>query len=237
MKDPVASSKTQIRVDSQSVADSGETFGDSLERIVPDEMSDDGATGKATLTLHLERYEFAAANTGAGTLLDLACGVGYGSQLLISLRADLSQLTGVDLDNGAIEYAKKRYSDPRITFVNAEAFEYLASCPMFDNIVSLETVEHMPDPNAFLTALMRVLKPGGTFVSSVPTTPSMDGNPHHMSDFTESFFRRLVNRHGLTEFNAFPQRQPFSPRAILPGQERRVQKSRRGLVPKTETNG
>src|SRR5207244_8903412 len=110
---------------------------DSLERIIPEELQDEGATGKATLALHLERYQFASKQVGAGTLLDLACGVGYGTHLLASARPDLTKLTGVDLDGGAIEYATSHYSDARIAFLNANAFDFLTRRQPFDNIVSL----------------------------------------------------------------------------------------------------
>ncbi|HJZ96896.1 MAG TPA: class I SAM-dependent methyltransferase [Candidatus Solibacter sp.] len=203
---------------------------DSLERIVPDELQDEGATGKATLALHLERYRFAAEHLQGGTLLDLACGVGYGTRLLADSRADLTRLTGVDLDSGAVAYAKSRYTEPRITFTNANAFEFLPSASAFDNIVSLETVEHMPDSGAFLGALVKALKPGGMLISSVPTTPSMDGNPHHLNDFTERSFRRMGTQRGLVEIASFAQRQPFDPVAILAGKEKRVQTSRRSVL-------
>ena len=203
---------------------------ETLERIIPEELEGDGVTGKATLSLHLERYQFAAAMVGGGTLLDLACGVGYGTRLLADSRAELTHLTGVDLDGGAVGYAKRRYADPRITFVQANAIEFLARSSPFDNIVSLETVEHMEDPVGFFAALVGVLKPGGVLVSSVPTTPSMDRNPHPRSDFTERSFREFGNRHGLREVDSFCQRQPFSPWAILSGQEKRVQTSRHSLL-------
>jgi SAM-dependent methyltransferase len=203
---------------------------DSLERIIPDELQEEGATGKATLALHMERYRFAAEHLQPGTLLDLACGVGYGTQLLADGRADLTRLTGVDLNAGAIEYATDHYVESRTTFVNAEAFKFLAAAPTFDNIVSLETVEHMADSGAFLSALVKALKPGGMLVSSVPTTPSMDGNPHHLNDFTDRSFRRMGEQRGLVEVACFAQRQPFDPWAILSGKEKRVQSSRRSVV-------
>jgi len=37
-----------------------EPAADSLERLVPDRLAAPGATGLATLALHLARYEFAA---------------------------------------------------------------------------------------------------------------------------------------------------------------------------------
>ena len=53
-----------------------------IERIVPDAVSPGDATGQATLELHLRRYKFAATQLRPGRLLDIACGVGYGTRLM-----------------------------------------------------------------------------------------------------------------------------------------------------------
>jgi len=42
-------------------------------------MNEDETTGKETLLLHLERYQYAANYVVPGTIADIACGVGYGS--------------------------------------------------------------------------------------------------------------------------------------------------------------
>ncbi len=202
---------------------------ESLERIIPDELQDDGATGKATLALHLGRYRFASEYVGCGTLLDLASGVGYGTRLLADFRTDLTKLMGVDLDDGAIRYAISHYIDPRIEFLTASAFDFLTGKD-FWNIVSLETMEHMANPGVFVDAMVKALKPGGMLIASVPITPSMDGNPNHLSDFTERSFRRLGSERGLIEVASLRQRQTFDPWAILCGHERRVQTSRQNLL-------
>ena len=55
---------------------------DSLERIVPRLMDTEDRAGAETLEIHLERYRFAADHARPGRLLDLACGVGYGTRLM-----------------------------------------------------------------------------------------------------------------------------------------------------------
>ena len=55
----------------------------SLERLVPDDLLKEEATGLETFRLHIERYAFAAQKLrGANSILDIACGVGYGSRYL-----------------------------------------------------------------------------------------------------------------------------------------------------------
>src|SRR5437762_3641328 len=87
----------------------------SLERIVPDQLCADETTGSETLKLHLERYEFARQNLVGGTLLDIACGVGYGTALLAQ-NPGVSNALGVDISDEAVRYAAKRYGSDQIAF-------------------------------------------------------------------------------------------------------------------------
>ncbi len=198
-----------------------------LERLVPDELSDTDATGHATLELHLQRYEFAAMHARRGRALDMACGVGYGSRLLAD-HAELDVL-GVDLDPAAIAYATKRYAGPRTRFEqrDAQAFQ---DPDGFDTVVSLETIEHVPDPVLLIERLVAALRPGGVLVASVPTTPSVDVNPHHLHDFTERSFSALVARHHLAEIARLRQVQRFAPVAILRRTEARTADLRPNLL-------
>jgi SAM-dependent methyltransferase len=176
----------------------------------------------------MERYRFAAGKLRPGSVLDIACGVGYGSQMLAAVPHVVS-VVGVDIDEAAIRYATERYHGPRTTFLRADALRFEPR-QQFDNIVSLETIEHVPDPAALLEHLVSLLRRGGLLVGSVPVTLSTDANPHHATDFTERSFRRLGARAGLTELATFRQVQPYSPIALLMKREARAHGVRRGLV-------
>jgi SAM-dependent methyltransferase len=196
-----------------------------LERLVPDELLKDEATGRQAFNLHIERYEFAARKLrDAKSILDIACGVGYGSRLLKdSLPAAL--VTGVDSSADAIEYANDRYALPGLTFRVADGTTF--DDGPFDAVVSLETIEHLPDPQPFIQRVTtRLLRPSGIFIGSVPVTPSMDANPHHLHDFTARSFRKLLTSRGLIEFDRLHQIQPYSPVAVITRTEERMQSMR-----------
>src|SRR5262249_44064558 len=158
--------------------------------------------GHATLQLHLERYEFAARHAQPGRALDLACGVGYGTRLIAD-RAGVEAL-GVDLDASAIAYATRRYGRPGVRYERGDG-QGFTDPSGFSTVVSLETIEHVPDPAQLIERLVAALAPGGVLVGSVPTTPSVDVNPHHLHDFTERSFRALIERHGLYELDCLRQ--------------------------------
>jgi SAM-dependent methyltransferase len=180
----------------------------SLERLVPTEIdgSDDAAAKQ--YRIHVERYEFAAKFV-AGRVLDCACGVGYGSNILVGANPGVESVTGVDIDPEAIEYALLNYAREGLIFNCADAVKFVGG--PFDTIVSFETIEHVPDPEAVIDNLASLLKPGGILLASVPVTPSVDINPYHLHDFTQGSFRRLFRNRGFTEIDSLLQVQPYEP--------------------------
>lgn len=179
---------------------------DSLERLVPDALDPADAGAQATLQLHRDRYAWAARVAQPGRLLDLACGVGYGTHLLLERNPKLGPAVGVDVSPDAIAYATAHYGGARLRFVVADALGF-DDPEGFDTIVSLETVEHVEDPVALFGRLVSLLRPDGVLIASVPTTPSVDLNPHHRHDFTERSFLALGARHGLVPSDRFEQVQ------------------------------
>jgi SAM-dependent methyltransferase len=175
-----------------------------LERVVPDE-----AFSESWVAVHVARYDFAAHYARCeGRLLDIACGSGHGTALLAGQLANV-ECYGVDLDADAIAIAGTRYAKPNAQFVqgNALTFEDRAG---FDTIISLETIEHLDHPRRFVEGLVRMLKPHGRLIASVPSTPSTDANPYHRHDFTEQSFARLFTRHGLREVASLRLVDPFT---------------------------
>ena len=187
----------------------------SMERIVPDQLDLDDSFDKLSYELHLERYRFASRLLPAGRILDMACGAGYGVCGLASLeKFQQSLFTGVDISGETIDYARGRYAHPRIQYIRSEVLDYTDEQP-YDGIVSLETIEHLKDPAAFVQKLYGLLRPGGILIVSAPVTPSTDGNPFHLSDFSEQSFRKLFPRQLFTETEKLLQVQPYALSGVM----------------------
>jgi len=202
----------------------------SLERIVPDHISEDSTTGLQTLHLHQARYAFAAKHIQPGRILDMASGTGYGSEILLNeSQSNITEIVGVDISEDAVNYAQKRYANPTVKFRNQD-IDTFTDAVGFQNIVSLETIEHLPNPSHFVEKLIDLLLPGGVLICSAPTTPSVDVNPYHLNDFTEKSFRSLFRSQGLQELDCLSQVQSFSLNAVRNKSETRMKDLRSNLL-------
>jgi SAM-dependent methyltransferase len=177
----------------------------SIERIYPQQLDPSSLDDQNTLAIHLQRYQFAAANLNGLRVLDMACGCGYGTYLLAEQNPD-KQVTGVDIDPAAISYAELNYQLPNLNYRCADA-ETFSVGHVFDSIVSLETIEHLPRPQHLLSNYVRLLSAHGRVIASVPITPTLDGNPHHLHDFSRRSFFQLFRQHGLLPQRNFEQIQ------------------------------
>jgi len=199
-----------------------------LERLVPDTLSDDPIE-RDMLALHVARYRFAARFVRGARVLDLACGVGYGSEILS--QAGAVSVTGVDISEDSVRYARRRYARPGLAFACADGMAFDPGGGV-DVVVSLETIEHVPDADAFVARLVGFLAPGGVLVGSVPTTLSTDVNPYHLHDISAPRFRTLFRGLGLQLVDEMVQDHPFSPFGFLRlrGKARRGYQLRPGLA-------
>jgi ubiquinone/menaquinone biosynthesis C-methylase UbiE len=137
-----------------------------FERIVPGTKEWDAYHGN-----HFARYLFAIEMLRPRrpeTILDAACGVGYGTKHLAETLG--ATVVGADRSPDALAIANERFAHRTATFLqdDCHTLEAAAKHGPFDAVVSMETFEHLPKPMEFLAAVRRVLKPGGWFIVSTP---------------------------------------------------------------------
>ncbi|MBN2379215.1 class I SAM-dependent methyltransferase [candidate division WOR-3 bacterium] len=178
------------------------------ERVYPKEMDRNGVGNIQGVMYEVFTTRYKVARNWLGgyfqeqgrngnlRILDIACGSGYGTEILSSL----GESVGVDLDPEAVEYAQNNYSNPRTSFVegNADDFDFLESLGKFDAVVSLATVEHVADAQEYMRWIYRALRPGGVSVVCFPSVVTMDwAIPHHKRDISRRAARRLFRKTGF----------------------------------------
>jgi len=147
------------------------------ERVIPGEVDID------LWNEHIARYAFACQNAAGRRVLDMGCGAGYGSAML--------------LDSGARSVTSLDVSPEALRLTTASSLRVQASASMlplrdevFDLVVAFEVIEHLHDWVQLLTEAGRVLSRSGLLVVSTPnknfyaeTRAETGPNPFHEHEF------------------------------------------------------
>jgi 2-polyprenyl-3-methyl-5-hydroxy-6-metoxy-1,4-benzoquinol methylase len=143
---------------------------------------------------HLAVYEWIGARVVGRRVLDMACGEGYGSEVLARGAAGV---LGVDANPEAHEHARLRYTRQNLTFERG-LVETFGEPDSFDAVVFLQTIEHVQDPVAVLAHFRSLLAPGGVAYVSTPNVLTLappgaekSGNPWHIKEYRAAEFEAL----------------------------------------------
>lgn len=129
-------------------------------------------------------------------ILDSGCSVGYGSIILSEI--ENSEVLGIDSDYEAIELANMFHlGNERVSFQH-QSLENKAKEPeRFSYIVSLETMEHVDDPQTFLRQALELLEEDGLLFISVPhwRFHGSDLNSDHRTNWSLEKFVTFLRKH------------------------------------------
>lgn len=161
-----------------------------VERLVVDEAS----RGTILYDEHIVRYEFAQQFVPGKTVLDIACGSGYGAVAL--LQAGATKVIGVDADQEVITEARKQFSKTGLEFLLGDATAVPLEDSSIDVITSFETIEHIPNYEGYLRELVRVLTGEGVALISTPNRDVFgQKNPFHVKEFTKAEFVTTLKKY------------------------------------------
>jgi len=141
---------------------------------------------------HVVAYEWVAERCRGLEVIDMACGEGYGLEVLARRAA---RVTGVEANPAAFEHARAKYTAPGVRVVRdlVERFAEPADAVSF-----MQTVEHLEHPGSVLDHLRSLLRPGGAAYVSTPNLVTLapegadrSGNPWHVREYRAEEFREL----------------------------------------------
>ena len=143
---------------------------------------------------HLAVYEWIGARVIGRRVIDMACGEGYGSEVLSRSAASV---LGVDANPEAHEHARLRYERQNLSFERGMV-ETHGEPGAFDVVVFLQTIEHVQDPVAVLEHFRSLLTPGGVAYVSTPNVLTLapagaqrSDNPWHIKEYRAAEFEEL----------------------------------------------
>jgi SAM-dependent methyltransferase len=143
---------------------------------------------------HLAVYEWIGARAAGLRVLDMACGEGYGSEVLSRSAASV---VGVDANPEAHEHARLRYVRQNLRFERGLVETY-GSAGEFDAVVFLQTIEHVHDPMGVLEHFGSLAGSDGVvyvttpnLLTLAPPGASKSENPWHLKEYRADEFRAL----------------------------------------------
>ena len=151
------------------------------------------------LALHRARYQFASGFVRGKRTLDIACGTGYGTEILS--HEGSVQVLGVDISLEALMFARKHYASHNVIFLEGNA-EQIPDVGKIDIVISFETIEHLQNPNKFLEGIKRILPKEGMLIISTPirskgTLETEPDNPFHVREWNENEFMSLLSSYAF----------------------------------------
>lgn len=172
------------------------------ERIVPGT-----ALWDASYPDHIQRYRFALDHVTEGaTVLDAGCGVGYGAAEVAD-RCNAS-IVAVDIAGDALALARQHYDRATITWCRDDCEELATAGAFapFDVVINFENIEHLANPERFVSRAAALLERDGVLLTSTPNrlllnhlrgmpADAPSPNRYHLNEFSEAEFRALLGRH------------------------------------------
>lgn len=140
-----------------------------------------------TFQRHVAAYRLCGALLPAGRVLDLGCGVGH------SYRELAPRVTvGVDLEPGVLAG-----QDRETHAADMRRLPFAASS--FASVISVQSIEHVPDAEAVLSEVVRVLEPGGRAVLVTPNRITFGRageiiDPYHFVEYDAQELHALCTR-------------------------------------------
>jgi len=144
-----------------------------------------------------------------GKVLEIGCGLGH----LLGWLTDRYQVTGSDINQWALDEARKNVPQGRFLEQSAEDLGAFKDAE-FAILIAKHVVEHLPNPEAAIREMSRVLQPGGLLILA---TPNLDSpmrvrkgaqwigyqDPTHISLKTPAEWLAYLKQYGLQPRRVF----------------------------------
>jgi SAM-dependent methyltransferase len=145
------------------------------------------------LQIEIARYLPIRNLSKGARILDLGCGSGFSSNLLVEWGA--SRVVGVDASESAILDARKQFNQSKLEFVHgyAEQITEIVDLAEFDGICFVECIEHVIDPEIVLESLKNGLAGGAWIYITAPNDYwsfryENTDNEHHLRKYSKKSF-------------------------------------------------
>ena len=177
------------------------------ERIIPEAKDCEPTFAKKMYQEHIGRYFFASQFSGGKTVLDLACGVGYGSKYLALNGA--KTVDALDISREAIQHARQNYSAKNLKFHVWDIQKKLLFERPFDVITCFEAIEHVKHQRSVIKNMKAHLSSHGIGILSTPRPLGEIRSEFHEKELEHYAFNHLLANY-FAHIEYFVQNNHFS---------------------------
>lgn len=156
------------------------------------ERASDDFSNNVTYQRCLYAYEHAKQYILGKKVLDVGCGLAYGTTSMSNYALDI---TGIDYDRDTIEINKNKHKQhSNIHFQLNEVPPITQPDEFFDVVTVFQFIEHIHDRKSLLREAQRVLKKGGILLLTTPNIKkSLARNPFHVHEYTFDEMRKELS--------------------------------------------
>jgi len=122
-------------------------------------------------------------------ILSLGCGPAEGLKWLVPFAGPDGKVIGLD-----IEPLHGKTIGREIAFVIGSIEQAPFTAGSFDLVLALDVFEHLDDDSAGVREVVRLVKPGGTLLVTVPALPSLWGGQDVVSEHRRRYTKRTLSR-------------------------------------------
>lgn len=167
------------------------TLGFTGERIVPGAIDCEPTFAQKMYQEHLARYAFAAQFASGASVLDVGCGVGYGTQWLA--KAGAKSVLGFDVSEEAIEHARRHYFHPAASY-KVEDATAIEPGDGYDLVTCFELIEHIAQQERVLDLIKVALRKDGILVISTPRPHAELRTHFHVHEMNFEELHRMLKQ-------------------------------------------
>ena len=126
----------------------------------------------------VERYDLMVHLVEPPSVLDIGCGQGLLGYLICTTRKDFVEIIGLDNSEAILADGRRRFKGDKVILQRGNAQALSFEDEQFSTVVLCEVLEHLKDPVAAASEALRVLRPRGRVITSVPANQLRRSQAH-----------------------------------------------------------
>lgn len=143
-----------------------------------------------------KKYYLGVARLVEGKFCDLGCGIGVTGGIYSATTGNQSFGMDHSFEGVVVGQNEAKRFGARCRFVVGDIYRVGIKSDFFDTVYMGQILEHLDDDKSAMSEAIRILKPGGKLIISVPTE-HMPDDPEHINVYTVEKLKKMFSDFGI----------------------------------------